>query len=100
MEKKNKEWEELANKLGLNKELMAQMGIQNLSSEQIKILDKVVDLHSNDRQSVQEFIQEMGLKSVLNQLPDVNKNEINNQEQLNNLMQQIKEITSRKDLNL
>ena len=100
MDKESREWEELADKLGLSKDLMAQMGIENLTAEQIQMLHTVVDLHNNDQQSLNNFVKETGLKSILNNLPNLKEKDVNNQNDLSNLLQQIKEITAKEDLNL
>lgn len=100
MANKSEDWEELADKLGFSKELMSQMGIENLTPEQIQMLHTVIDLHAHDQQSLNNFIKETGLKSVLNNLPQLEEEEIKNQNKLNSLLEQIKKITAQKDLNV
>ena len=100
MDKESSIQEELANKLGLSKELMEQMGIKKLTTEQLQMLHTVIELHANDQNSLKNLIQETGLDGILNNLPNVEQDEINDQEQLSNLLNQIKDITAKKDLNL
>ena len=100
MDKESSIQEELANKLGLSKELMEQMGIKKLTTEQLQMLHTVIELHANDQNSLKNLIQETGLDGILNNLPNVEQDEINDKDELSNLLNQIKEITAKKDLNL
>lgn len=98
MEREDFTWEDLADKLGLSKELMQQMGIEKLTPEQIQMLHTVIDLHAGDKQDVNDFAKEMGLEAILNNLPNMKKEEMNDQDNLSNLMEEIKEITADKNL--
>ncbi|MBM7556606.1 hypothetical protein [Halanaerobacter jeridensis] len=100
MDKESLSSEELAKKLGFSEELMEQMGIKKLTAEQLQMLHTVIDLHSNDQEALSNLVKETGLEGILNNLPNVKQNNINNQEQLSKLLEQIKEITAKKDLNL
>ncbi|MFO7820118.1 MAG: hypothetical protein R6V17_07780 [Halanaerobacter sp.] len=98
MEREDFTWEDLADKLGLSKELMQQMGIEKLTPEQIQMLHTVIDLHAGDKQGVNDFAKEMGLEAILNNLPNLKREEMNDQDNLSNIMEEIKKITADKDL--
>lgn len=97
MEEKSLVWQELADKLGLSKELMQQMGIGKLTLEQLKMLNAVIDLHNNDAQSLHNFIHEAGLEEILHNLPNIKQEEINDKNNLTDLLAQIKELTEKKN---
>ena len=96
----NENWEDLADKLGLSKELLEQMGIEQLTVEQLRMLNTIINLHSNDQQSLNEFLKETGLDNILSDLPDLKQEDVENENDFENLIQQIENIASKKDVDL
>ncbi|MGM0501667.1 MAG: hypothetical protein ACQERJ_03985 [Bacillota bacterium] len=98
MTNKQENWEELAEQLGLSKELMAEMGAGQLTAEQLQMLYTIIELHSTDHQALNKLLKDVGLNDVLDELPLVDKQEVNQKNDFSELMQQIENIVAKKDL--
>ncbi|MGM0369153.1 MAG: hypothetical protein ACQEP9_01885 [Bacillota bacterium] len=90
--------EELATKLGLDQELIEELGAEKLTEEQLQMLHTVINLHSEDRQALTNLLEEAGLDNMLDDISDLRQEEVNDQSDLLDLLEQIREMLAEKEL--
>jgi transcriptional regulator with XRE-family HTH domain len=90
--------EELATKLGLDQELVEELGAENLTAEQLQMLHTVINLHSEDRQALTNLLEEAGLDNLLDDISELQQEEVNDQSDLLDLLEQVREMLPEKEL--
>lgn len=90
MENKNFDLEQLIQDLGINQDIVKELKTNNLSSKDEELLQNIFNLYLNDSEQFEQFLNDNGLKEILNKIEGTKQNQEELAELVSNLKEQLK----------
>ena len=92
--------EELGKVLGIDNQVLDNLGTENLSKEKQEVLSQVVDMYFNDPERFEEFVEDSGLQKLLNNLENAEVTQIQSEDEVSSLQQEVENKAEEVDLDL
>ncbi|MCK8817309.1 hypothetical protein MWH28_08030 [Natroniella sulfidigena] len=100
MSESEEKLEKIAELAGVSPDLINDLGVGNLTEDQIAIIEQIFDLYLTDQESFAEFIANSGLDNIANNLDEDMKKGIENKDDLETLKEKLGDMVKEEDLDL